>query len=124
MVSTQLACYAPIPQGHRIRLVDLERAGAFLTPATRTSLAIDLVTGVHYIPYVLWPDLREWSAPDQLDRHLANGKWRATAILVAEVQCAAVSIKEDGDINDVCTRLFLRAERREFNQAPAPGQFR
>ncbi len=107
MACITLACFAPIPRGHHVRLLDLERAGSFLTPSVRTTVAIDLTAGTYYVPYALMPDVRAAGTPEMLDAAIHSSSWRTTHVYEGQVLAAAVSIKEDGDINDVWTRLFL-----------------
>ncbi|NMO20765.1 hypothetical protein HPC49_25770 [Pyxidicoccus fallax] len=107
MGCTDLALYAPIPRGHRVRLIDLKRAGSFLVGPVDATLAIDLTTGTYYIPHALFSDFRACTSPDMIDAVINSGKWRITHTYEGEVLASAVAIKESGEYNDACTRLFV-----------------
>lgn len=107
MRCTDLALYAPIPRGHRVRLIGLKRERSLLAGPVDATLAIDLTTGTYYIPHGLFSDFQSCTSPDMLDALIHSGKWSITFTYEGEVLASAVAVKDEGQYNYACTRLFV-----------------
>ncbi|AKF85387.1 hypothetical protein MFUL124B02_11695 [Myxococcus fulvus 124B02] len=107
MRSTDLDLYAPIPRGHRVRLMGLKRPGSFLVGPVDATLVIDLTTGTYYIPHALFSDFQTCTSPEMLDAMIHSGKWSITLSYEGEVLASAVTLKDTGKHNYAMTRLFV-----------------
>lgn len=88
-------------------MIDIERPGGFLVGPARVTVAIDVTAGTFYLPYDALRDLNHCTSPEMLEATIGTGDWKVVATYEGQVVGSAVSVKEDRDINDVWTRLFL-----------------